>query len=100
LEDLQLILFANMIYQLYSRLLVLVEKPVLASQYLMRFLDDARISHVMARTRPYLGSNKFGLLVGIPLVDSIVKESKLSMLQCYIQFSLAATQEVAHVLAN
>jgi hypothetical protein len=38
--------------------------------------------------------------VGRPFVDGILKETKPSILQCYFQFSLAATQEVADVLAD
>jgi hypothetical protein len=46
----------------------LVETAQLISQYLTRFLYNARIAHVMARTRPDLGSNRLGLEEDLKLV--------------------------------
>jgi hypothetical protein len=46
-------------YLVYSRLLVLVEKARSISHYFTRFLNNARILYVMARTRRDVGSNRF-----------------------------------------
>jgi hypothetical protein len=49
-------------YQLYSRLLVLDEKPQLISRCLTRFMYNARILNVMARTRRDLALSRFRLV--------------------------------------
>jgi hypothetical protein len=46
----------------------MVEKPRLISKYLTRWVYNAIMLYVMARTRPDLGSNRFGLVEDLYLL--------------------------------